>query len=196
MKRLGWLFVMPLCAALAGCASTYQLSRAARNERDSMTLRQAEQLLKAYATSDADHGGLCLIGSQVTLTRLNDDSIKVSGPVIHFNGDFAHMAGASVHGDTVPGAGSVDIAYQASRQDASLDVRELTKIRILDTNGIYLGLCPKFKPGYLVTLTGQRGFPDHAELSINAESPAQLDSVLAMLSYFSPNVRVISGMGM
>lgn len=186
-----------MCASLASCASTLHLSQAARAERDGMTPQQAGHLLAAYAKSDDGHGGLCLIGSQVTLTRLNHGSpITVSGSVIHFNADFARTTGASVQGDITAGSGSVSIGYQASNQNASLDVRDLKEIRVLDTNGIYLGLCRNFKPGYLVALTGRHGLPDHAQISINAESPAQLNSILAMLTYFSSSARVVSGMGM
>lgn len=186
-----------MCASLAACASTLHLSQSARIERESMTPQKAEHLLETYAQSDAEHGGLCLIGSQVTLTHLNDAvPVRVSGPVIHFDADFARMAGASVHGDVTAGWGSVSVGYQASRQNASVDVSDLKEIRVLDTNDIYLGLCRHFRPGYVVALSGRRGLPDHAQISINAESPAQLDSILAMLTYFSPDARVVSGMGM
>jgi hypothetical protein len=38
--------------------------------------------------------------------------------------------------------------------------------------------------------------PDQAQVSINATTPAELDSVLAMLTYFSPHARVVGGIGM
>lgn len=162
-----------------------------------MTPQQAESLLKIYAMQGADHGGLCLIGVRITLTHLDYGSpVGISGPVVNFDGYFARLAGASVAGNVAGGTGQVSVGYQAVHQSASVDVSRLKEIRVLGSNANNLAFCPHFKPGYLVALTGERALPDQAQISINATSPAQLDSILAMLTYFSPNARVVGGVGM
>jgi hypothetical protein len=162
-----------------------------------MTPQRAEDLLQTYARPTARHGGLCLIGIRITITQLDYNFlVKISGSIVNFDGYFARLAGAAVQGNVAAGTGRVDVAYQASRQTASIDMRRLTEIRVLDSNANNLALCPSFKPGYLVALKGERALPDQAQISINATSPTELNSILAMLTYFSPNARVVSGVGM
>jgi hypothetical protein len=182
---------------LISCASTVQLSAAAKAERDRMTPQQAEQLLAKYARPDASRGGLCLIGIRALLTQLEDNSlVDVSGSVISFDAYFAKLSGASVRGNVAAGTGQVSVAYSASHGSASVDMKTLREIRILETKPQTLALCPHFKPGYLVAVTGDHSLPDQAQISINATSPAELDSVLAMLTYFSPHANVVGGIGM
>jgi hypothetical protein len=75
-------------------------------------------------------------------------------------------------------------------------VRTLREIRVLETKPQTLALCPNFKPGYLVALSPEQGLPDQAQISLNAANPAELDSILAMLTFFSPNAKLVSGVGM
>jgi hypothetical protein len=82
------------------------------------------------------------------------------------------------------------------RGSGSIDMRSLEEIRVLDSNANALALCAGFKPGYLVALKADHGLSDQAQISINATSPTELNSVLAMLTYYSPSARLVSGIGM
>ena len=112
------------------------------------------------------------------------------------SGYFAKLSGASVQGNVAAGTGRVTVAYSKSHGNASIDVKTLTEIRVLETKPQTLALCPNFKPGYLVALKGDHGLPDQAQLSINATSPAELDSILAMLTYLAPQAHLVAGVGM
>jgi hypothetical protein len=67
---------------------------------------------------------------------------------------------------------------------------------VLETKPQTLALCPNFTPGDLVALTAEWGLPDQAQISLNAANSAELDSILAMLTFFSPNAKPVSGVGM
>jgi hypothetical protein len=101
-----------------------------------------------------------------------------------------------VQGNVAAGTGRVGITYKGSQGTSAIDVRTLREIRVLETKPQTLALCPNFKPGYLVALTAERGLPDQAQISLNAASAAELDSILAMLSFFSPSPKLVSGVGM
>jgi hypothetical protein len=196
MKRLRAISAVLVSASLVSCASSMGLTQAAKTERDGMTPRQAEQLLAKYAGPDNGHGGVCLLGARALTGLDGTRPISVSGSVISFSGNFTSLAGARATGNAAGGTGAVEVGYQVSAGSASLDMRKLKLIRVRDSNPMLLGFCPKFKPGYLVGLKSDPELPDHTELLINAESPADLDAILAMLTYFAPQVRVVSGMGL
>ena len=197
MKALELIATTVVCGLLASCASTLQLSDAVKVERGSMTPKRADDLLEAYARADATRGGICLIGVKFDLTRLDYKSqIEISGSVISFDAYFAKLANISVGGNVAAGTGTVGLSYKSVRGSGSIDMRSLKEIRVLDSNVNTLALCPGFKPGYLVALKADHGLSDHAQISINATSPTELNSVLAMLTYYSPGARVVSGIGM
>jgi hypothetical protein len=183
--------------ALASCATTAHLSTDANLLRDRMTPPQAESLLAMYSRPDATHGGLCLIGIRISLTKLDYSKlVDISGSVINFHAYYAAISNISVQGNVAAGTGRVGIAYKESQGASAIDVRTLREIRVLETKPQTLALCPNFKPGYLVALTTERGLPDQAQISLNAANSAELDSILAMLTFFSPNAKLVSGVGM
>ena len=77
-----------------------------------------------------------------------------------------------------------------------MDARTLREIRVLDANKALLGLCRNFKPGYVVVLKPVKGLPNQGEIAINATNQTERDSILAVLSYLSPQARLVSGVGM
>jgi hypothetical protein len=191
------LAALALCGLLAACASTVTLTGEAKSLRDRMTAPQAESLLNTFAHPDATHGGLCLVGVRVVITRLDyDKPVTVSGSVISFGARYAVLGGGSVNGNVAAGTGRVTVNYGAEHAILSVDTRTLTEIRVLETNPNLLGLCRHYKPGYVVAVKTQQGLPDQSQISLNADSRAELDTLLATLTFLSPRARLVGGIGM
>jgi hypothetical protein len=183
--------------ALASCATTAHLSTDAKLLRDRMTPQQAESLLATYSKPDSAHGGLCLIGIRFAITKLDYSKlVEISGSVINFQAYYAAISNISVQGNVAAGTGRVGVAYKESQRVSAVDVRTLREIRVLESKPQTLALCPNFRPGYLVALSPEQGLPDQAQISLNAANTAELDSILAMLTFFSPNAKLVSGVGM
>lgn len=190
------LAALCLGLALAGCASSVELSNDALMQRSRMTQQQAESQLAAFARATPTHGGLCLLGAHVVLTRLDPAApVSVVGSSIRFTGRYAELAGADVAGNVAAGTGQVAVNYTAVTAASSVDAGRLTEIRVLQTNPNTEALC-RFKPGYIVALKTGAGLPDQAQISFNAGSQAELDSLLATLSFLSPHAKLVSGLGM
>ncbi len=188
---------LSLCGLLAACASTVTLTGEAKSLRDRMTAPQAESLLNTFSHPDDTHGGLCLLGVRVAITGLDyAKPVTVSGPVISFGAQYAVLAGGSVSGNVAAGTGRVTVNYGAAHGILSVDTRTLKEIRVLETNPNLLGLCRHYKPGYVVALKAEQGLPDQAQVTLNADSRAELDTLLATLTFLSPGARLVGGIGM
>jgi hypothetical protein len=186
-----------LCGLLTACASTVTLTGEAKSLRDRMTAPQAESLLNTFAHPDAAHGGVCLLGVRLVITGLDyAKPVTVSGPVISFGAQYAVLAGASVDGNVAAGTGRVTVKYGAAHGILSVDTRTLKEIRVLETNPNLLGLCRHYKPGYAVALKAEQGLPDQSQIALNADSRAELDTLLATLTFLSPGARLVGGIGM
>ena len=56
--------------------------------------------------------------------------------------------------------------------------------------------CPQVRSGYLVVFKSNASLPDGAELSFNVSQQNDLDTLMAALSYLSPNAKLVEGAGM
>ena len=189
--------VLLLVAALtSGCASTFELSGDAKSLREQLTAARATSVLDKYVKSAVDRGGLCMIG--VTQgTRLDDSQpITTTGSVVRFAAFYAVPGGSQVQGSVVAGTGQVVSRYHIRRGTLTTDARTIREIRLLEVNKYLQAACVGAKPGHLVVLKTEAGLPDQAEVAINTTSAAQLDELLAALTYFSPRARLVKGVGM
>jgi hypothetical protein len=48
----------------------------------------------------------------------------------------------------------------------------------------------------VVAVKTQQGLPDQSQISLNADSRAELDTLLATLTFLSPGARLVGGIGM
>lgn len=190
------LTVFCLSLGLTACASSIELSNDALMQRSHMTPQQAQAQLASFARATPTHGGLCLLGAHIILTRLDPTApVSVSGFSIRFTGRYAEPAGGNVSGNVAAGTGQVTVSYTAVSAASSVDASSLTEIRVLETNPNTEALC-RCKPGYLVALKTSAGLPDQAQIGFNAANQAELDSLLAALSFLSPQAKLVSGLGM
>ncbi len=197
MRYIIKVLALSICSWLISCASTVQLSSNAKSLHDHMTAQQAESVVATFARPDATRGGVCLFGVHVVLTQLNyDKPVSVSGSVIHFNAYYAAPGASSVTGNVAAGTGRLKMTYIAVPATSVVDVRTLHEVRVLETNPNVIGICKHFKPGYIVALKPDQGLPDQAEISVNAASHTDLDSLLAALTVLSPQAKVKGGLGM
>jgi hypothetical protein len=159
--------------ALISCASNVGMSEHAKDLRSRMTLRQAESLLGGYARPSATRGGLCVMGEGTTTHLDYEAPVRVYDFVITFSA-----------------------FYAAQHGKFALDARDLREIRVLEGNPQLTMRCRNYKTGYVVVLKPQKGLPDQADVSINASSQADLDTILAALTTLSPQARLTGGFGM
>lgn len=196
-KAMNGSLLLLLVALVISCASTFELTRDAKMLRNQMTQSKAEELLKIYIQPTSTRGGICLIGQNTLLTRLNYEIPPVvSEAKIHFTGSYAVLRGASTRGDILSGTRQVRLGYTARQAKSSVDTRTLKEIRVLETNDALLGVCKRFKPGYVVVLKPEKGLPDQGEITFNATNQIELGTILAVLSFMSPQARLVAGVGM
>lgn len=120
--------------------------------------------------------------------------LNINGSVIDFTAFYAEIDGVSVRGVAAEMV-SVDINYSSLKGRFSVDARTLKEIRILETNDNLRAYCPTFKAGYAVVLKPEKGLPDLAEITINVSRQFDLDTLLGVLSYLSPQARLVEGIG-
>jgi hypothetical protein len=173
MHKLIKLLVSPLiCGALMSCASTFHMSEHAKDLRTRMTLREAESLLAQYARPSAARGGLCMTGDGAMAQLDSEAPVRVSDFVIKFS------------------------AFHATRDGQfTLDARDLKEIRVLEADPRVSTRCRNYKPGYAIILKPNKRLPDKVEVSINASSQSELDTILAALTTMSPRARLTAGYG-
>lgn len=190
-------FASLMLAMTAACATTVDLSVNAQAQLQAMSQADAEALLRSFVEPDSGSGAVCLIGQKPLLTRLNYEVPPVvTGAVIDFSGTYAALAGVEAKGDMLAGEGQVFLSYGAKQGEFSVDTRTLKEVRILAANDALLRLCRGFQPGFVVALKPAKGLPDQGEISINAKDQAALDTLLAVLRFFSPQARLAAGIGM
>lgn len=183
---------------LASCASTVELSNAARSQRDQMTLQHASALAEQYAKTSATSGGLCMVGQNPRWTHVDDRTpVTVTGPMMEFTGTFARLSESYISKKVRGVTGLVAISDDEDRAKYAVDLRTLSEIRLLEAKpGQFSGICPAYKVGWVVVMKPEGGLPDGADISFNVTNQADLDTVLATLTYFSPKARVVGGLGL
>lgn len=187
------VIVVPLLTA--SCSSTVSLTNNAKSIGDKLTEEHAQLLLDQWSKPTGSRGGFCITDLQASVTSLDYEVLpEVSGSTVSFFAyyakvDDAHTASSVVGGTGKPGITSV-------RQQSTVELRSLEEIRVVETSPVTLNFCQRFKLGYLVVVKPEESLPSGAELTFNASDQQQLDYILAMLKFYSPGARVVSGVAM
>ncbi|HKB60358.1 MAG TPA: hypothetical protein VKC56_09990 [Gallionellaceae bacterium] len=183
---------------LASCASTVELSGAAMSQRDQMTPQSASALAARYTKASATSGGLCMVGENPRWTHVDYRApVTVTGPMLEFTGIFARASEAYISKKVRGVTGLAAISDDEDKAKYAVDLRTLSEIRLLEAKaGQFSGVCPAYKTGWMVVMKPEGGLPDGADISLNVSNQADLDTVLATLTYFSPKARVVGGLGL
>lgn len=164
-----------------------------------MTPENAAAMLEKYVKPSNGRNGLCAISTLGRLVLDHRQPVNVAGTIIKVIAYYPVHVGSNVSGNVMAGSGQLTTYYKMQRGKFSIDIGTLTKIRVQETTEETLKWlvksCPNIGPGYLVDLNTSRSLPDNGRLSINVPDQETLDSVLAVLSYFSPQARLVQGVG-
>ena len=198
MRGNNYVYVGAVLAAvlLVSCASTFELSDGAKSRREQLTMAQAVGILDKYTKPAAHRGGLCMVGLTSGTQLDYSQPISTVGSVVHFTAFYAVSGGPHVEGSVAAGTGQVVKHYTIQRGKLTVDAGTVREIRLLEVNKYLQASCPNVKPGYAVVFKTGAGLPDQAEVAINTTNAAELDEVLAALTYLSPKARLAKGLGM
>lgn len=196
-NTIPFLLVITIALFLASCTSTVSLTGNAKSILEKMTDDHAELLIDQWSQPTASRGGLCLTGAQPSAATLDyETSPVVEDSKVSFFAYYAAINGSST-GDTVDGA--VQSGSSVARQQSTVDLRLVREVRVVETSAddsasaTVLEACQGFKPGYQVVITSEESLPSGAQLTLNATDQQQLDYLLALIKFYSPQARVVGG---
>ncbi len=185
--------IFGLLAVALGCAGSIVLPEHVVSLRSQLDQDAATRLVARHAQWRQGRGGLCLMGLTSGATLEQKAPISASSGKLRFTGRYS-KAGLLVGG--MPTNGNPDEIEPYSRK-LEVDLRTLREIRILDRRLENLRRwCPNVADGYLIVVKPRRSLPYDAEASINVLERSALDEVLAALTYFSPEARIVGGSGL
>jgi hypothetical protein len=186
LLRTVWILVISL---LAACATTYQLSGNVLAMRNSMTAERADSILAKYASKQGNRAGMCVIGISSDTSLVGND-IKVAGARINFSMNYPISGGTEAQG------GRVILKTRVTSGPAEVDVSKLKQIRLVEVNDSLKLYCSSIRMGTMVGLKTQKSLPDSAEVAFNTTTTAELEELLAAVTYLSPETGIKSGLGM
>jgi hypothetical protein len=185
-------------ASFLGCAaSSYKVSDKGEKYKSSLTQAQAYKDLQKYVFKSDAQAGVC--GAHTNTQFQPATPTAVQGPQIAFDSMVQVITGASATPGPLAGTVNVRTNIQFVKASFKMDVTRLDKIRIQNE---VKGLCGRH-PGplsdYVVTID-YKGVADSGKGEANAlminVSKDNLDYLVALLSYLSPNARILEGAGL
>lgn len=195
MKNIPVLAVVVVSLSLASCATSFQLSNEAKVLRQQMSAADASAVLANYTQPSTDRGTPCLMnyGLANLTTELNyNEPIQVSGSVLSFVGSRAVLQDSSIERVAGTANAQVSSTYKRRPGEFAIDVRHINRVMIIKAGGIVPG-CSRAQHGYLVAIRPEEGeLPNGAEFSFNPLDQSQLNTVVAALTYFAPQAKVLA----
>jgi len=186
-----------LCLAVAGCASAYKLSDRGEKYKSTLTEAQAFKELPKYVFKSGAQAGVC--GAHTNDQFQPATPTAVQAPHIAFDSLVRVMTGVSSSSGPLAGTVSTSTSFSYVKASFKMDVTKLDKIRIQTE---VKGLCGRY-PGplsdYVITVDN-KGVADSGKGAANAlminVSKDNLDYLVALLSFLSPNAKIIEGSGL
>ena len=185
-----WLAVLLGFTILYGCASSMTPSSAILVHRADMTPAKADLVLNKYLTATPDRGGLCLMGFNPGAKLDYTAGTSAEDGQITFNGLFGK---GHILGKALP---LKDKPYGSENKTITINAKALREVRVISENVDRLRqFCPNLMPSYLVVIKPKAGMPADSEASINVNSDAELNELVAVLTWLSPDARMVGGVG-
>lgn len=172
-----------------GCVPSYTLSQSALAQRAALTREQASAILAAAVKPSEKAGGFCAIDGE-SVRIVDNKSVTTQGSTIAFDAYFQYDIKYTRQNQIVNGVLQMTTIKTFKERPGRMqfDIAKLGSIRVVETDGHILGYkCPNPKPGFAVILLS------HTLNAIINVPNSDIDSVMAALSYFSPNAKLIKG---
>lgn len=187
--------ILLVAAALAGCAGAYTPSENARALRTGMSAEQASRIIADSVGGANQAWGACLIGFNPGAVLNYSEPVTVQGATITFSG---RVGKGQILGKTLlPDTQIEALRPQFEERTMTVNAASLKELRILSERVQNLQTwCPNVRAGYVVVLKPEAGLPADAEFCINVKTSRELDSLVAALTYLSPDARLVGGAGM
>lgn len=191
-------FALVAALCLLGCAATgYDLSDRAVKYRGSLTEAQAYQELQKFMFKSPAQAGVC--GAHTVAQFQEAIPTGVKPPLITFDGWVTEVTGMVSKPGAAAGTISTTTYGRPVKKAFHVDVTRLDKIRVQTE---VKGLCGQYAgplAEYVVTIDN-KGVANTLKGEANAlminVSKDNLDYLLAVLTFLSPNARIIQGAGL
>lgn len=161
-----------------------------------MTDDKAHAILETYVKPTADRGGICWYEGGLRGSGIDTkDPVQVSGSRITLTALYSMGAGIGTQGSFSGKDFAVVQKYTINRGRVTVDAKDLREIRVFETdaNERVRVWCPSVKPGFFVVFRPKKPLPNLAGLAFNARGTADIDTILAALTYLSSDAKLISG---
>jgi hypothetical protein len=199
MTKIKYAVLTVVAAVLFGCAASgYKVSDKGEKYKSALTREQGYKDLQKYAFKSEAQGGVC--GAHTNTQFQSATPTAVQAPHITFDSFVQVITGASATPGPLAGTVNVKTNIQFAEASFKMDVEKLDKIRVQSE---VTALCPPQGrtplTGYVVTIDN-KGVADSGKGEANAlminVSKDNLDYLVALLSYLSPNARILEGAGL
>ena len=198
MNKIKYAVSTLVAAVLFGCAASgYKVSDKGEKYKSSLTREQALKDLHKYVFKSDAQAGVC--GAHTNTQFQPATPTAVQGPQIGFDSLVQVIAGASAAPGPLAGTVNVKTNIQFVKASFKMDLTRLDKIRIQNEVKALCGRHPGPLSDYVVTIDN-KGVADSGKGEANAlminVSNDNLDYLVALLSYLSPNARILEGAGL
>lgn len=190
-----------LVFALVGCASTYEMSKAAWDYRSSLTEAKALEVVAQNIARTRKQAGVC--AATTTTVLATADFPQLVGTDLVFTSYYAKATGMS---SSPAGVGMITTTTTYGPTQAGkwkLDLKDLNVIRVVDE--VEPWGCPRGSTGKVVVIS-MSGIGEYATDDKNKMAKAKainvnvslenLDRFLAALSFLSPKAKLLHGAGL
>ena len=191
------ILALAVASALGCAASSYKVSDQGEKYKAALTRDQAYRDLQKYVFKSDAQGGVC--GAHTNTQFQSATPTAVQAPHIAFDSFVQVITGASASPGPLAGTVNVKTNIQFVKASFKMDLTRLDKIRIQNEVKALCGRHPGPLSDYVVTIDN-KGVADSGKGEANAlminVSNDNLDYLVALLSYLSPNARILEGAGL
>ncbi|MDC0598632.1 hypothetical protein OAP18_02165 [Gammaproteobacteria bacterium] len=179
-------------ALLTSCASPYQITDNSRTILQSLDSESAPTMLLSHLRKTDTGGGFCIGGLSMRSGYKTHEQLTLDNDgTLHFIADYisgSHYTGATLISGPVR---TPVIEYDWDAGEFAFDLTDITSIRVKNTSGsFYDTFCQEYVQGKLVMALGE----DDLSFYINVQE-ADLDEVIASLTFFADDAKLKEGLG-
>lgn len=176
----------------AACAPTLTLSPSATALRDQMTMEKASAVIKKYVRPDS----ACAVNYIATTVPTMVDAdrpLGVSGTVVDFWVRYGVAVKNQVTGSVAGGTGKLQTTFAVDHRRQAIDMKSVNRAVVYtrkEKSYAPIG-CSHMAPGYLVAIRSATTTLPLADFTVHVASAAELDDLLAALTYLAPGISLI-----
>jgi hypothetical protein len=181
-QKVLWTSLLGVVAS--GCAGTIHLSDEQLRLRAGLTEESAARGLNAYLQPHGDWG-MCRLGNPTSFGP--GRRVVLRDGVVTFTA-FRHVASG---GTLVAGGGNATFipGSEVVPEEQSVNLRRLDNLQVIERMDASAGTCPKVTSSVVIV------HPKDGVAFYVPTDRSHLDELIALLSYFSPEVKLKSGVG-